>query len=125
MSKRRGFVLTAVLAIVSSVVALSAGSARAGAGSPGARSHNPLTVAVIGDGPYGAEQEATFGQLVDAVNADPKVLIAVHVGDIKNGSTECTDERFATVRAAFDHFEDPLVFTSGDNEWTDCHRPNN
>ena len=29
------------------------------------------------------------------------------------------------MRAAFDTFEDPLVYTPGDNEWTDCHRANN
>ena len=29
------------------------------------------------------------------------------------------------IRADFDHFEKPLIYTPGDNEWTDCHRPNN
>ena len=29
------------------------------------------------------------------------------------------------IRAEFDRFEDPLVYTPGDNEWTDCHRANN
>ena len=29
------------------------------------------------------------------------------------------------IRADFDTFEDPLVYTPGDNEWTDCHRANN
>jgi hypothetical protein len=28
-------------------------------------------------------------------------------------------------RADFDALEDPLVYTPGDNEWTDCHRANN
>ena len=49
----------------------------------------------------------------------------MHVGDIKSGSTTCTDQRFAAVRTAFDTFRDPVVYTPGDNEWTDCHRPNN
>ena len=87
------------------------------------RSANEITMAVIGDVPYGADQEATFGSLIDAVNDDPKVRTVVHVGDIKNGSTPCTDERFLAVRAAFDMFKDPVVYTPGDNEWTDCHRP--
>ena len=29
------------------------------------------------------------------------------------------------IRRDFDTFEDPLVYTPGDNEWTDCHRANN
>jgi hypothetical protein len=40
-------------------------------------------------------------------------------------SSVCSDDYFATVRAQFDRFVDPLVYTAGDNEWTDCHRPNN
>jgi hypothetical protein len=82
-------------------------------------------MAVIGDVPYGVEQEAAFPHLVDAINADPEVRIVTHVGDIKSGSTTCTDERFAAVAAVFATFRDPLVYTPGDNEWTDCHRPNN
>ena len=26
------------------------------------------------------------------------------------------------IRAEFDRFEMPLLYTPGDNEWTDCHR---
>jgi hypothetical protein len=84
-----------------------------------------MTVAVIGDVPYGTAQEASFGELIAAINGDPKVRVAMHVGDIKSGSTTCTNERFTTIKAAFATFEDPVVYTPGDNEWTDCHRVNN
>jgi hypothetical protein len=84
-----------------------------------------MTIAVIGDVPYGTAQEASFGDLIAGINADPKVRVALHVGDIKSGSTTCTDERFAAIKAAFATFEDPVVYTPGDNEWTDCHRANN
>ena len=53
------------------------------------------TIAVIGDVPYGTDQEAAFGSLITAINDDPKVRDVVHVGDIKSGSVECTDARFA------------------------------
>ena len=33
--------------------------------------------------------------------------------------------RFAAVAAAFATLNDPLIYTPGDNEWTDCHRANN
>ncbi len=49
----------------------------------------------------------------------------LHVGDIKNGSSLCTDSYFAAIRGLVDTFEDPFVYTPGDNEWTDCHRANN
>jgi Calcineurin-like phosphoesterase len=107
-----------VAAVVTSGVAAPAATTAAAD-----RSANEITLAVIGDVPYGADQEASFGNLIDAVNDDPKVRTVVHVGDIKNGSTPCTDERFLSVRTAFDTFKDPVVYTPGDNEWTDCHRP--
>jgi hypothetical protein len=85
-------------------------------------SRNPLTIAVIGDTPYGSDKLAEFPALVDLINSDPKVDLVAHLGDIKAGkAAPCTDAYFATVRELFDAFKDPLVYTPGDNEWTDCH----
>ena len=81
------------------------------------------TYAVIGDTPYGDEQEAAFPRLVADVNDDPDVSRVVHLGDIKNGSSTCDDERFLRLRDLFATFDDPFLLTPGDNEWTDCHRP--
>jgi len=113
------------LAVVAAGVVATVSPASAGGGNSVDESAKRLTVAVIGDVPYGPEQEGRFGDLIEAINADPKVRVAVHVGDIKSGSTTCSDERFAAVAAAFETFKDPLVYTPGDNEWTDCHRVNN
>jgi hypothetical protein len=107
------------------MLAGASGAHAAGPENGGDNSANPVTVAVIGDVPYGLEQEASVGQLVEAINADPHVRLALHVGDIKSGSTTCTDARFAAVLATFESFKDPVVYTPGDNEWTDCHRVNN
>jgi hypothetical protein len=49
--------------------------------------------------------------------------MVLHAGDIKTGSSTCDDARFARLEALFGTFRDPFVLTSGDNEWTDCHRP--
>lgn len=87
------------------------------------RGSAPRTIAVIGDTPYGDEQVAAFPRLVADVNADRKVRLVLHLGDIKNGSSTCTDERFLSLRALYDRFRDPFAYTPGDNEWTDCHRP--
>lgn len=119
---RRPAAVIAILAVVlATALTASAGDHRA----INPKSNKPLTVAVIGDTPYGPEQLAAFPQLVADINDDPKVQLALHVGDIKNGSSLCTDTYFAQIADRFDTFEDPLVFTPGDNEWTDCHRANN
>ena len=97
------------------------------AGSAGARTSDGgqggITYAIIGDTPYGAAQVADFPRLVSALNADPDVELTVHLGDIKDGASLCSDAYFAGMRANFDTLVDPLVVTPGDNEWTDCHRP--
>jgi hypothetical protein len=49
----------------------------------------------------------------------------IHLGDIKNGSTQSSTSYFEQIRADFDLFREPFVYTPGDNEWTDCHRTNN
>jgi len=73
----------------------------------------------IGDMPYG--EMAQFENLVKAVNA-ARPSFTVHVGDIKSGSSPCTDDYMLKIRDLFNTFAMPLVYTPGDNEWTDCHR---
>lgn len=123
MSTPHRFTLAAAAAALLLASAPAANAAEPA--SSGDSAANPSSIAVIGDVPYGVEQEASVGVLVDAINNDPKVRLALHLGDIKSGSTTCTDERFAAALATFDTFKDPLVYTPGDNEWTDCHRANN
>jgi len=74
---------------------------------------------VIGDFPYTPEQRPMFDRLIEDMNAEP-LAFTVHVGDI--GSQACTDDDLRGTRAAFDRFTAPLVYTPGDNEWTDCHQ---
>ena len=80
------------------------------------------TYAVIGDFPYGPLKRAELPRLVDMINADPTIERVIHLGDIKAGSSsDCSDAYFLDIRQQFDRFVDPLVYTPGDNEWTDCH----
>ena len=110
---------------VTVLVAAAVGAATSAAPAQGSGSRGDYTFAVIGDVPYGAEQVALFPGWIRQINADPAVRSVVHVGDIKNGSSLCSDDYFTMIRGFFDTFEDPLVYTPGDNEWTDCHRVNN
>jgi hypothetical protein len=51
---------------------------------------NPLTVAVFVDRPYSATLLADAPLLLNSVNTDPDVRLAIHVGDIHSGSLPCS-----------------------------------
>lgn len=87
----------------------------------------PWAFVVMGDVPYStAEVDRTpaFVRLIQAVNRIQPAF-SIHLGDIKSGSTRCDDATFAAIKAQFMTFQHPLVYTPGDNEWTDCHRQSN
>ncbi|MBU1192264.1 MAG: metallophosphoesterase [Gammaproteobacteria bacterium] len=94
------------------------------------RGQGTFEFALIGDTPYfnnvdpGADYPP-FDHLVEDINRNRKLQWVMHAGDIKNGSTECSDALFHDRLARFSHIEKPLIYTPGDNEWTDCHRINN
>lgn len=116
--------LRASLAACASIAAMLAFAASAPSlAATGQDKPSSISFAVIGDVPYGAAQIAAFPGWVDRINLQPGLDLAFHVGDIKNGSSPCTDEYNAMIREQFDRFEMPLLYTPGDNEWTDCHRP--
>ncbi|WP_232084241.1 hypothetical protein [Arthrobacter sp. SO5] len=76
--------------------------------------------AVIGDTPYGSAQLSLFPKRIAQINADANVRMVGHLGDI--GAGICSDTYYQKIKANFDKFVDPLVYTPGDNEWADCHR---
>lgn len=133
--RRTRRLLVPALALVTVCVTLAAAAPAAADGRHRSDHHGhdrdghaaakPFTFAVIGDIPYGDAQIANFPNVIKQINADPAVQLVDHLGDIKSGSTVCSDAYFAQIKADFDQFVDPLVYTVGDNEWTDCHRPNN
>ena len=115
--------------------ALFAGAAAADDGKEKkARSPHQFTLAVIGDWPYGRVLFNAAGLLVDSINADPDVSLILHVGDIHSGSQPCTGAGLNPVPSGslpgynesvfnlFEQFKAPLVYTPGDNEWSDCHK---
>ena len=107
---RRGF-----LTIAAGGGAMLAASPAIGA------SRQPVRFVAMGCLPYGAENLPKFDRLLAAAEkADPAFL--VHLGDIKSGSSRCEDAIYADIRRRFDQVGVPVVYTPGDNEWTDCHR---
>jgi hypothetical protein len=103
------------------------------AGTPGsAAAQTPstsedFTFVALGDMPYSTpevDRHEQFLRLIAAINR-VQPAFSIHVGDFKSGSTLCDDATFTKIHALFMTFEQPLVYTPGDNEWTDCHRKNN
>lgn len=89
-----------------------------------AASADPFSFVALGDAPYGepAEVYPLYEALIDRVNATGPDLV-IHVGDTKSGSTPCSDAMLEEQRAFLNRFAAPVLYTPGDNEWTDCHRP--
>jgi hypothetical protein len=122
---KRVLALIVALAATAALTVPLATASTALSGNSAASPGKPTTLAIIGDTPYGTPQLENFPSDVAEINADPAVSLVMHLGDIKNGSSQCTTPYFEQIRADFNGFEDPLVYTPGDNEWTDCHRANN
>ncbi|MDT7548679.1 MAG: hypothetical protein QOE84_1073 [Actinomycetota bacterium] len=84
--------------------------------------------AAYGDSPYGtsptdtAQFEASPA-FIDSINADPDVSLVTHVGDIHSGKQYCTEAYDRSIAQLWTRFADSLVYTPGDNEWSDCHKP--
>lgn len=73
-----------------------------------------------GDLPYSASQETSYRQLL-AQSATEDFEFMLHVGDFKGQSMPCSDGEFTKIRDLFRAYPKPIVYTPGDNEWTDCH----
>jgi hypothetical protein len=114
---------------------LGASTTHAGNGNPiNPGSADPLTLAVYGDWPYSLDLLAAAPSLIDSINGDPKVRLVMHVGDIHSGSMPCTGAGLVPppptavpgwnlgIFNLFQQLDDPVVYTPGDNEWTDCHK---
>ena len=77
----------------------------------------------LGDMPYHNPADLSkFQKLINAINSEASAF-TIHVGDIKNGQTPCSDDYYKTIQNLFNQFKGPLIYTPGDNEWTDCHTP--
>jgi len=83
----------------------------------------PFTFIALGDMPYTLPEDyIRYERLISAINQlNPS--FSIFVGDTKSGSTPCSDEYNQKVKDYFNQFKGPLIYSIGDNEWTDCHRP--
>ena len=124
MKRRWTIVLGLAAALATAAIAVAAAASAAGP--------DKLTVAVYGDSPYldkafpalpHAEFDATPA-FIDTINADPDVQEVIHVGDIHSGSEPCTRAYDQSIYDKWTAFQKPLIYTPGDNEWSDCTKAN-
>ena len=81
--------------------------------------------ALWGDMPYAkADDQPKIPALIADMNASD-IQFSLYDGDIKDGSSKCTDDIYESAISMFNSFNKPVVYVPGDNEWTDCHRTNN
>ena len=81
-----------------------------------------ISFIALGDAPYGdpADVFPPFRALIGEINEAAPPLV-IHVGDT-HGRYTCSDELLADIRGLMNAIDAPLLYTPGDNEWTDCGR---
>jgi len=91
-----------------------------------AQTAKAFSFVALGDLPYGPPESAyaPYLRLIERIN-QAGAAFSVHLGDIKSGASECSDQLFTDQLAHFQRFTGAVVYTPGDNEWTDCHRASN
>lgn len=98
---------------------MSVGSASANPGS------GVFSFGLWGDMPYKkASDDAKLPAVLQSINQSD-IAFSIYDGDIKDGSSKCTDDVYTDALKIFDSLAKPVVYVPGDNEWTDCHRLNN
>jgi len=75
-----------------------------------------------GPNPGDPRQIEATPAFIDALNHDRKVELVMFVGDIHSGSGYCTQAYNQRIVDFWSELRDPLVYTPGDNEWTDCQK---
>lgn len=80
--------------------------------------------ALIGDLPYSRYERQVLPDLLEAIGREDLAFVT-HDGDIKDGSSACSDAVFQDIHGVFQASRHPLIYVPGDNEWTDCHRASN
>jgi len=80
-----------------------------------------FSFAIVGDAPYNRFEETVFKGMLEEIDREDLAFV-VHVGDIKSGSSPCSDEVYEQRKHLFQASRHAFILVPGDNEWTDCHR---
>src|SRR5262249_38215440 len=80
-----------------------------------------FTFALIGDLGYAPSEEPWLDNVLTDISKDAALSFVIHVGDLSSAQYGCTDDVQSKRLAQFNALPHPVVYTPGDNEWTDCH----
>lgn len=78
----------------------------------------------LGCMPYAKDNFGAYERLLSEINRH-RPAFTVHCGDTKAGAEPPSDAFLLQVRTWFDSLEGAVMYTPGDNEWTDVHRADN
>ena len=79
-------------------------------------------IGLWGDLPYSTTQATTgVPNLIADMNSQ-NLAFTAHDGDLKSGSSECTNAVYTQALSYFNSLRAPAAFTPGDNDWVDCDR---
>jgi hypothetical protein len=148
--RRTHFITVALVAVAVVAGALAARASSARADGSSAVTYAVYGDAPYGNVNHDITEVLDTPAFIDSVNADPDVSRVIHVGDIHSGSDHCyswynqdvydlwqgvpftisgdrTNADGSTTSLTDQPvnspgFSDPLVYTPGDNEWTDCNK---
>ena len=77
-----------------------------------------ISFVALGDAPYHTEGYPSLESLIKKVNTTKPSLI-IHTGDT-HGHYTCDNTTIDNLRRYMNDFVAPVLYTPGDNEWTDC-----
>jgi hypothetical protein len=112
MFRRRGIFAIATATLIA-IIAFASGPARS--------QPQEFSFALIGDLAYSPEHEPWLENVLADISKDLSLSFVVHLGDLSRPNRACTDGLLSRRLAQFNALAHPLVFTPGDNDWTDCH----
>jgi hypothetical protein len=115
-------VLAALITAAITAGLATGGGLSGGDDNQGRGDHGTYAIGLWGDLPYSTLQ-ATVGvpNLIADMNKQDLAFTA-HDGDLKAGSSECTDAVYTQALSYFNSLRAPAAFTPGDNDWVDCDR---
>jgi hypothetical protein len=112
---KRRLIPAALLIALAIALALTSGPPAATPSPPGT-----FSFAVLGDAPYYVHEELRFRLVLQDLDRHDLASV-VHLGDIF--WHPCTDAMYLRTRARFNALRHPVIYTPGDNEWSDCWEP--
>jgi len=116
--RRRGRLASLVLAGVAVIATAVWATSRVPAPTP-----NPpesFAFAALGDAPYYPWEVLRYRLVLREMDAHDLSWV-LHIGDIF--WRPCTDDHYRTALDRFNSLRHPVIYSPGDNEWTDCWEP--